>query len=309
MSKKKYKAPQPTRTLNKKERPPAPKNAALNKKWLVGGAVALAAIVLLTVGLIRFYGETVVARVNGINITESEVAHVLATDENISMLMSFGVLTLEEAQQDAANQVALTKLFEDYARRNNIPLAPDQPINQVRGAVASAIIADPALSADFEAQMPPEETPVEERAAALIARIQAGEDFDTLMFEYSQDPGLASHPGGYIFTDNVMVPEFYQTTRSLEIGEVSGPVETTHGIHIIMRVEPQEGDMVMLPGQQQAPYPLETDDEVVGAKHILVQPGMTHQERMSQAIANVFEDKLRDANVVFLPALNNVTLQ
>ena len=308
MSKKKYKAPQPTRTLNKKERPPAPK-AALNKKWLIGGAVALAAVVLLTVGLIRFYGETVVARVNGIRITESEVAHVLATDESISMLMNLGVLTLEEARQDAANQVALTKLFEDYARRNNIALTPNQPINQVRGAVAGAIIADPVLSADFEAHMPPEDAPVEERAAALIARIQAGEDFDTLMFEYSEDPGLASHPGGYIFTDNVMVDEFFEAARNLAIGEVSGPVETMHGIHILQRVEPQEGDMVMLPGQQQAPYPLETDEEVLGAKHILVTPGMTHQERMSQAIANVFEEKLRDANVVFLPALENVTLQ
>ena len=60
--------------------------------------------------------------------------------------------------------------------------------------------------------------------------------FDELMFEYSEDPGLAHAPQGYLFQYFDMVPEFSQATSELEIGQFSQPVESVHGFHIIFRV-------------------------------------------------------------------------
>ncbi len=75
-------------------------------------------------------------------------------------------------------------------------------------------------------------------AQTLYERLVAGEDFDTLMKEYSEDEGLETYPNGYTFGPNEMVEEFYEGTKALEIGEFSEPVESDYGWHIIMRIEP-----------------------------------------------------------------------
>jgi len=83
-----------------------------------------------------------------------------------------------------------------------------------------------------------------DRANSILERIRAGEDFDTLMHEYSEDPGLMSFPNGYVFGPMEMVSEFEQGTRDLAIGEISEPIRTAHGYHIIMRIESFEEGML-----------------------------------------------------------------
>ena len=80
-------------------------------------------------------------------------------------------------------------------------------------------------------------TDEEARALAqeLLDRINAGEDFDTLMNEYSEDTGLPGNPDGYIFTEGDMVDEFYEGAKALAEGEVSGLVKSDYGYHIIKR--------------------------------------------------------------------------
>lgn len=60
-------------------------------------------------------------------------------------------------------------------------------------------------------------------------------NFDSLVGEYSEDPGSVSQPDGYVFTDGEMVPEFENAVKELEIGGISGIVETSYGYHIILR--------------------------------------------------------------------------
>ena len=60
-----------------------------------------------------------------------------------------------------------------------------------------------------------------------------GEDFDGLVAEYNMDPGVESNPDGYTFAKGEMVPEFEEKCYSMEIGEISEPVKTTYGYHII----------------------------------------------------------------------------
>ena len=72
----------------------------------------------------------------------------------------------------------------------------------------------------------------------ILERLNNGEDFDALMNEYSEDPGLATYPNGYTFMDGEMVTEFYDATNALEVGGISGIVRSSSGYHIIKRIEP-----------------------------------------------------------------------
>ncbi len=85
-------------------------------------------------------------------------------------------------------------------------------------------------------------TRTEEEALAEANKIKAmitAENFDELMLEYSEDPGSESSPEGYTFkhNDGTMVQEFDDGGWALEVGQVSEPVKTSYGYHIIKRVE------------------------------------------------------------------------
>lgn len=67
--------------------------------------------------------------------------------------------------------------------------------------------------------------------------------FDALMKEHSQDgrdeEGNLYYPQGYDFAyPGQMVPEFENGALALEVGQVSEPIETAYGYHIILRIEP-----------------------------------------------------------------------
>lgn len=93
---------------------------------------------------------------------------------------------------------------------------------------------DEATGVSYEAA---EIEAVKAQADDLYNQIMNGADFDKLMNEYCQDPGLATNPDGYTFGKGQMVPEFEETAYALEIGAVSKPVQTDYGFHIIKREE------------------------------------------------------------------------
>ena len=65
--------------------------------------------------------------------------------------------------------------------------------------------------------------------------------FDELMNAESEDPGLAYYPDGYVFGSGEMMQEFEDGTKALGDYEVSDPVETSAGYHVILRL-PLNGD-------------------------------------------------------------------
>ncbi|HWR84058.1 MAG TPA: peptidylprolyl isomerase [Candidatus Deferrimicrobium sp.] len=85
-------------------------------------------------------------------------------------------------------------------------------------------------------------------AQALLDRIRSGENFEKLAYDYSIDRSAKRNKGdlGY-FTWGAMVDEFQRAAFSMEPGEVSPPVKSKFGYHIIKLVD-------KLPNEQRADY-------------------------------------------------------
>ena len=97
------------------------------------------------------------------------------------------------------------------ARHVLLRVAPDAPEEEVAGIQASA--------------------------EAVLARIQAGEDFAAVAEELSEDPGSKSQGGDLgFFARGQMVPPFEEAAFALEPGATSELVRTDFGFHVI-RVE------------------------------------------------------------------------
>jgi len=74
----------------------------------------------------------------------------------------------------------------------------------------------------------------EEKAKEVLGKVEKGEDFSKLAEEYSSDPGSKANGGklGY-FGKGQMVKEFETAAFALKKGEVSKPVQSKFGWHII----------------------------------------------------------------------------
>lgn len=106
----------------------------------------------------------------------------------------------------------------------------------------------------------------EEGLQEVLDKIEAGEDFAELAEEYSTDTNSAQNGGSLdFFPKGKMVPEFEEKAFSMEVGEISEPVESDFGIHIIKvtdrkdSYEDFEEDIEVALTQQQS----KTADEVI----------------------------------------------
>ena len=81
----------------------------------------------------------------------------------------------------------------------------------------------------------------EKKANEILERAKNGEDFDALIKEYNEDPGMESNQDGYFFTDGEMVSEFEDATKSIEPGEIT-MCKSDYGYHIIKRLPIDESD-------------------------------------------------------------------
>jgi hypothetical protein len=91
--------------------------------------------------------------------------------------------------------------------------------------------------------------PTREAADAARQRILAGDDFGTVAREVSTDSATAGNGGelGW-FTREEMTPPFANAAFSLEPGDISEPVQTQYGWHII-KVEEKDPDRPMTDAQ------------------------------------------------------------
>jgi len=80
--------------------------------------------------------------------------------------------------------------------------------------------------------------------AELKARVEAGEDFADLARQYSEDIGSAQEGGDLGWTNpGQMVPEFEKAMAATEVGQISDPVRSQFGWHILEVMDRRQQDM------------------------------------------------------------------
>jgi parvulin-like peptidyl-prolyl isomerase len=86
-----------------------------------------------------------------------------------------------------------------------------------------------------------------EQMQPILERARAGEDFAALATEFSEDAATKGNGGDTgLFPRGTMVPAFEELAFSLSPGEISDPVETVFGVHILRLEEYNEPRLLPL---------------------------------------------------------------
>jgi len=92
-------------------------------------------------------------------------------------------------------------------------------------------------------QLPPDadaasDAAARQKAEDAIKRIKGGEAFDAVAREVSEDPGSAANGGDLgFFSRGLMTPAFEEVAFSLPVGQLSEPVRSPFGYHVIEVLE------------------------------------------------------------------------
>jgi len=130
---------------------------------------------------------------------------------------------------ESAISDGITPTQEELSQYYNTNISQYRTAGQVR---ASHILLriDEQLEAD-----------VQLRAAGLAAQARSGVDFAQLARENSDDEGTAEDGGDLgLFGRGRMVPEFEEAVFSMTSGEISDPVKSAFGFHVIQLTDMQQ---------------------------------------------------------------------
>jgi peptidyl-prolyl cis-trans isomerase C len=223
--------------------------------------VALACVALLTVtaplapvpyaGVARAADEDpVVARVNGVDIRQSDLAFA---EEEIGGNMP--TIPPEQKRDYLINYLVDVIVLSQAAEKQKLGDRPDvkrrlafdhnrllmESLLQDAGKSALSDEAERKVYDEAVKQVKNEEevharhilVPTEDEAKAMLSQLKCGADFATLAKEKSKDPGAAEGGDLGYFTKEQMVPEFSEVAFKLGKGQLSDPVKTQFGWHII----------------------------------------------------------------------------
>ncbi len=111
---------------------------------------------------------------------------------------------------------------------------------------------DPSTGKELEESVIAEKL---KKAEAVVEELRAIKDpdemlerFAALKEQYCEDTGKQTYPDGYTFTTGTMVKEFEETVKALGEYEISDPVKTSYGYHVIVRL-PLRSDSTLMNGQ------------------------------------------------------------
>ena len=215
------------------------------RAWFTG--LMLAAAVAMPVSAQDVDADTVVATVGGVDITVGHLIVARTTLPQQYQQLEDGVL-FEGLLDQLIQQNALAQSLETVTAATRLTIDNQRSgllAGEALGKVAVDAVTDETLQeaydARFEGAEPQQEynashilVESEEEAQALKVELDGGADFATLAKEKSTGP---SGPGGGSlgwFTKGMMVPEFENAVIALEAGQVSEPVQTQFGWHVIL---------------------------------------------------------------------------
>lgn len=215
------------------------------------------AAVALTLALATpaFADDYVMMKVNNTDVTQSEVNGMWAglfppgaapsldsvkpemRDKILRGIMTEKLLQAEAEKSGVDKSPEVQKQLEDIKKKLVVKAFLDQKTGDM--------ITDADLKREYDAMVASLRdekevrarhilVPTEKEAKDVKAQLADGKSFDEVARDYSKDPGSAKQGGdlGY-FTKDKMVKEFAEAAFKLKKGEVSEPVKTAFGWHVI----------------------------------------------------------------------------
>ncbi|MFY0626082.1 MAG: peptidylprolyl isomerase [Reichenbachiella sp.] len=201
--------------------------------------------------------------INKLMVAKAEIDSIMVLDAQVEMnldqRMSYFIQQIgsEEKLEEIYNKTVAefrAELFDDIKEQ--------MVIQKMQGEISSTVKTTPAEVARFFNEIPSDSLPyfstevtigqivkvptvndirkeqISDQLANIRLRILDGEDFGALAGKYSMDPGSRGTGGRLgFFKRGELAPEFEATALSLEPGEISEPVETQFGFHIIQLIE------------------------------------------------------------------------
>ena len=205
--------------------------------------------------------DPLIAKVNGTEIHQSDMAAAEeeagqippmspeAKQDYLVQFMADMILVAKVAEDKKMGDTAEFKKHLDFARKKLL-------MSDLLQATAKEAITDDAMHKVYDEavkQMGQEQEvharhiliraaagdenaskAAEDKIKAIIARLKKGEDFETVAKEVTEDPSGKANGGdlGY-FSKEQMVPEFSNVAFKLEKGQISEPVKTQFGWHVL----------------------------------------------------------------------------
>jgi peptidyl-prolyl cis-trans isomerase C len=213
-------------------------------------AFALGLATALTLGGPASADPKVLATVDGSPITEDDVADAMADigpglpqklegparqKYVLDYLIDLKIASKKAAEEKLDQSPAFARKLAYYRDK----LAMEELLSGVAKAATTEEAERKAYDEAAKAEPPQEEIharhillPTEDDAKKALARVKGGEDFAKVANELSKDPGADGGDLGW-FTKDRMVPEFSDAAFKLKKGEISDPVKTQFGWHVI----------------------------------------------------------------------------
>ena len=204
----------------------------------------------------------------GITVTDAEVDEYFASNQETmdSLMTQYGVSedTLKAVYR---KQMLYSKYGEAYLTTDERFTPSDETLKQY--FADNFYKAQHILKMTVDANTNAPLSQAEKDAARaeidnILLAIRDGADFAELMEEHTEDPGVEQYPGGYVFAEGEMVPEFYEGTVALAENGVSEVIESSYGYHIIKRLPlDMEADFTENKYKVQSVYVYEVEGQLI----------------------------------------------
>ena len=194
--------------------------------------------------------DPVIARVNGVDIKQSDLA---LAEEDVGADMQ--AASPEAKREHLISYLADIIMVRQAADKKNLADNPDfkRRLAFLRNKLlmgfelqqeAKTALTDEALRQTYDEAVKSmsgqEEVRArhilvesEDEAKAILEQLKGGADFATVAKEKSKDPGAAEGGDLGYFTKDQMVPEFADVAFKMYPGQLSNPVKTQFGWHVI----------------------------------------------------------------------------
>lgn len=225
---------------------------------------------------VTLFGAFALSTVISTSAAAQDANTVVATVGDVEITLGEMIITRAQLPQQYAQFPAdvlfdgiLDQLVQQQLLSNALESEPDRLrlslINETRtlrageiiAAISDEVVTEEAIQAAYDAKYANQEAQfeynashilldTEEEALAARERVVSGEEFPDVARDVSTGPSGPN--GGTLgwFGEGQMVPAFEATVMALEVGEISAPVQTQFGWHVVILDDRREKPAVSI---------------------------------------------------------------